>query len=177
MVVLAVVINILLSAYIFVLVLRGLLTLLAADLYNPLCQMIYRLSEPAMVLVRMLYRRRGKIDIGCWLLAYILMVLKFFMLASILGQAIHIHVLLMAGLNRLALTVINIYIFSLIVLIISRWFVSPMQQLKSPLLNLLQTLTAPLLRPLRLLFSITKPFDFSAMVGLFVLSGLSLFLR
>ena len=172
------IIDVLLSLGILVFLLRVLFTLVATDIYNPLCQFIYRITEPLLSSIRPFVRSWGNIDIVCLLLAYALSVLKKILsMGFVFDGSIRFSTLLITSLVELTQTMIHIYMFSLIVLAISSWFITPTQRLSSPLLSILHALAEPLLRPVRRALSNTGPIDFSTMIAVFALYILSSFLQ
>lgn len=158
------------SLYILVLLVRGLLTLVHADFYNVLCQFVFRITEPPLSYLRPLVGSWGSVDWSCWIFAFLLEVLRFLTLSWLFDSpAFTPGVLLPVTLIYLTERVINIYMFSLVILAVSSWFITPIQRMNNPLLSILHAITEPLLRPVRRAFSITGPIDFSVLIVFFLL--------
>ncbi len=165
------------SIYALVLILRAMLTFVQASFYNPLSQFIFRLTERPLSVLRQFLPTVGRVDLSCWLFAYIVKVSESGFLILIRKGIIPFEQLLLVGIIQLAQTVIHIYIFVLIIIAISSWFISPIQRTNNALFVLLHELAEPLLQPIRRSLSITGPVDFSIMIALFGLYLLLVVLR
>lgn len=155
------------SVYALVLILRAILMFVRADFYNPLSQFIFRLTEPPLSMLRSFMPASGRIDLSCWLLAYAVKVSELGLLILIRRSSIPFDQLLLIGLVQLVQTVIHIYIFVLIIVAISSWFISPIQRMNNTLLALLHDISEPVIRPVRRALYVTGPVDFSILIVLF----------
>ena len=158
----------LLSIYIFALLVRALLTLAAADFYNPISQFLVRFTNPPLIWLRKFIPSFNRVDLSCWLFAYIVKLTQLMLIILLQGYETPLQPLLIVGLIQLTETVLNVYIFALIILAISSWFMTG-SQYYNPAMALIYTLVAPLLNPLRRRLPSTGPFDFSVMVLLLLL--------
>ena len=167
----------LLSLYMLALLLRFLFMLIQADFYNPLSQAIVQITQTPVKFVRTFIPTFGRVDLACGLLACGVKTLELFLLGLIQGKIWPLAVLLVVGLIQVAETLIYIYIFALIILAISSWFIIGRQALNHPLISLLYSLTTPILAPVRRIIPASGGIDFSPMVLLIALYLLLTILR
>lgn len=155
--------------YIMVVMLRILLQWLRADYYNPVCQLILKLTDPvANPLKSFLPGVRG-IDLGLIALLIGLELIKL-VLVSLLGYGAlpNIIGLLVLSLAELCLSLINVFFYAMIAVIILSW-VSPGN--RHPIIDLLHLITDPIVQPVRRIMPPIGGFDLSAIP---VLIGLKL---
>lgn len=167
----------LLSLYALVFLLRFLFMLVQADFYNPLSQAVVKLTEGPVGALRRFIPPVGRADLACWLLAYGLKVLSLVLIGLIQGKVWPLAPLLLIGLIQLGETLIYIYIFSVIILAVSSWFMSGVQAFSHPLIFLLYSLTSPVLAPLRRFMPSAGVLDLSPLALLLVLYLLLIILR
>ncbi len=167
----------LLSLYALAFVLRFLFTLAQADFYNPLSQAVAKLTQAPLSGLQKFIPPLGRMDLACGLLAYGLKVLALFLVGLIQGKLLPAAPLLIIGLIQFAETVIYVYIFSLIILALSSWFMSGVQAFSHPLISLLYSLTSPVLAPVRRVIPTVGAIDLSPLVLLIALYLLLTILR
>lgn len=167
----------LLSLYALALLLRFLFMLVQADFYNPLSQVVVKLTEAPVGALRRFIPPVGRVDLACWLLAYGLKVLALVLIGLIQGKAWPLAPLFFIGLIQLGETLIYVYIFSVIILAVSSWFMSGVQAFNHPLVSLLYSLTSPVLAPLRRFMPAVGVVDLSPLALLFLLYLLLIILR
>ena len=170
-------IDVLLSLYLLVFLLRGLLTLVQADFYNPISQFIFRISEPVLSVLRPCLPPVGRFDFGCWGIAYAIKLAELLLIGFIQGQQWQVTPLLIISFIQLAEILIQVHIIALVILAISSWFVQGAQALNHPVIALIYGITAPLLNPIRRLLPSTGPLDFSVLVALILLYFILTILR
>ena len=150
--------------YILIVVLRFLLQLVRADFYNPLSQFIVKATNPLLIPLRKIIPGVFGIDMASVLLALVLQMIAIQLLAAIGGYgALGITYLLIAGLYKLLLLVLNIYFFSFIIMVIISW-VAPHSH--NPVLSIISSLTEPVLRPIRRVIPSMGGLDFSVMIAM-----------
>ena len=167
----------LLSLYALTFLLRFLLMLVQADFYNPLSQVVVKLTQPPVAALRKFIPPVGRTDLACWFLAYGLKVLALVLIGLIQGKLWSLTPLLLVGLIQLGETLIYVYIFSVIILAVSSWFMSGVQAFSHPLISLLYSLTAPVLVPLRRIVPSVGVVDLSPLALLLVLYLVLVILR
>ena len=117
-----------------------------ADFNNPLSQFIYRTTNPVLAPIRRVVPNWRRINIAGVLLAWLAMLLKrvlLFALIGVMAKPLGLVVLALAELLDFVLLFYIVLIFGWSLL--SMFSVDPRQ----PLLKLVGTVVAPLLRPLR----------------------------
>ena len=154
----------LLSLYALVFLLRFLFTLVQADFYNPLSQAVVKLTQAPIAIIRKFIPMIGKVDLPSLTLAYGLKTLTLFLTGLIQGYSWPLLPLLIVSLIQLTETLIYIYIFSLLILAVSSWFINSMQANNHPLISLLYSLTLPIITPLRRILPSTNIIDFTPLI-------------
>lgn len=163
------IVDTLFSLYVLVLLIRSLLVIAQADYYNPLSQFIVRITEPPLFPLRRLVPPVGRVDLSCWLLAYAVKLGEIVLLMLIQGQSWPTSALAAVAAIQIAETVIHVYIFALIILAVSSWFMSGVQQLHHPVISLIHGLTGPVLEPVRRVVPPVGILDFSVLIAIFLL--------
>jgi YggT family protein len=81
-----------LSLYMWVIVARAVVSWVNPDPYNPIVQFLYRVTEPAMALVRRWLPLRGLgIDLSPMIIIAAIMFIQAFLLKSLLDLAIYLR--------------------------------------------------------------------------------------
>jgi YggT family protein len=154
---------------IFIFIMRFLLQLVNANFYNPLSQMIVKLTNwPRHILGRILpvYRR---LDSSTLIFLLILELAKFLLLFALQTNAMaNISGVLLLAVADLLSQIINVFFYTIIIGAILSWVHAP--QLHT-LWELTQQLTNPLLRPVQKILPPLGGLDLSPLV---VLIGLKL---
>ncbi len=136
-----------------------------ADFHNPISQMIYRYTNPALRPLRRVLPNWRRINLAAVLLAWAALVLKRLLLFALAGFVPGV-----AGLLLLALADLFDFVLLFYIVLVFAWSLLSMfaTDHRQPLMRLAETLVAPLLRPLRGRL-IAGSFDFAPMVVLIVL--------
>lgn len=152
--------------YIGVIMVRVLLALVRADFYNPLSQAIVSITNPLLVPLRRVIPPIRQIDLAAILLMLALQLLELW-LRRMLGDPTvgYLNIFIQAPYHLIKL-LIYIYMFALIVQAVISW-VAP--GLHNPMASLLNSLTTPLLRPLRRVIPPAGMIDLSPMVAIILL--------
>lgn len=161
--------------YIVILLLRFLLQQLGADFYNPVSQFIVKATQKPVFLARRVIPGLRGIDLATLSLVLVFMIIKIYLIsvledyyASAIG-IINIDsmlTILFLSLVEVTILCINVLIFSVFVQVILSWL-NPDPY--NPVTGILNTLTAPVLRPARKLIPPTGGIDLSpvaALIGL-----------
>lgn len=150
--------------YILIVMLRFLLQLVRADFYNPLSQFIVKATNPLIIPLRKVIPGLFGIDIASLILALILQMLAFFVMAMIAnGATIPLLTLVSASAFKLIELVLNIYFFSFIIMVIISW-IAP--HTHNPIMSVISSLTEPVLRPIRKVMPSMGGLDFSVMIAM-----------
>jgi len=133
--------------YLMVMLLRFLLQLTRADFYNPISQTLVKLTNPLVIPLRRIVPGYGGIDLASLLLALILQMLMIALLVALqTGALLPVLPLIMASLIGLAASLVKIYFFAILAMIILSWIA---QGGNNPALRLLFQLTEPVMAPFR----------------------------
>jgi YggT family protein len=155
-------------AYILIVVLRFLLQVVRADFYNPLSQFIVSATNPILIPLRKLIPGLFGIDVASIALAIMLQMIALqllFLLAG--GGGIYpLLPLVFGSAVKLVGLVLNIYFYSFIILVVISW-VAPHTQ--NPAISVVNSLTEPVLRPIRKHMPSMGGLDFSIMIAMLVI--------
>ena len=157
-------IQFLITLYLYGFLVRLLLTYHQADFYNPVSQMLARVTDP-------LYRpvRRVVPSVRGWDLALLVIALVLELINLYAGGAMQLEVsflgLVLFALAQIIVMALNIYLVSLIVVVVASWV--RLSAGADPFLSLVRSLTAPMLMRIRGILPDTGILDLSPMVALF----------
>lgn len=159
--------DIALSFYVMILMLRLLLQLMHANYYNPLCQFVIRLTTPIIKPMQNWFHTWHGIDTAVLTLIVVLTALKFLCLGwLIFDQTPKLLGVVVWVLGDILISVIHLYIY----LIIGRVILSLLHNPQlAPVLEVLYQLTEPALRPAKRFLPIIAGFDISPLVVALVL--------
>ncbi len=149
--------NTLIDLYVMVVALRFIMQAVRADYYNPLAQFVVRASNPPLMVLRRFVPGFGGQDIAAMVLCLALLVAKLFLFkalglsTSVAGYGMNLAgvmpllIIYLAAIDLLALF-FNIFFFAIIIQVIISW-VNPGSY--NPVSGLLDSITDPLMRPVR----------------------------
>ena len=154
--------------------LRVLLQLVKANFYNPISQLIWKVTQPVtMPLVRLVPRIRN-IDTPAVLVLALVAVLDIWIVASLYGQSLEFsRILGLAALKVISLG-LRIFTLSLLVVTILSW-VGP--GVSNPAANVLWSLTEPVLKPVRRVIPLVAGLDLSPIPVMILFQALDTWMR
>ena len=147
--------------YTLIVLLRFLLQLVRADFYNPLSQFIVKATTPVLRPLRRYVPGIGGIDMSSLLLAWMLKTIELALIYLVSGLGFLLLQSIVLAIPELIALTINIFLFSILILVILSW-VNPGGH--NPAASLLYDLTSPLLTPVRRRMPNTGGLDLSPMV-------------
>jgi len=148
---------------IFLIVLRVLLQAVRANFYNPICQLIYKITNPVWLPLRRVIPAWRSIDIAGIVLAYGLELIKILMKTLFGGVKLKVAGLLILGIAEL----FDFLLMLILWMIIIRTLIGLIGADRShPVTPLLYQLTEPLLKPIRYRLPVFSGFDFSPAVAI-----------
>lgn len=159
--------------YVLVVMLRFLLQLLRADFYNPVSQLVVKVTTPVLRPLRRVIPGAWGLDLASLLLAWVLTAIELALMAGLVGIGFHPLAPLAWAIAELVALVLNIFLFAIVVQAILSW-VSPGRY--SPASAILDSLTTPLLRPLRRVIPPVSALDLTPMAAAFGLVLLKMLL-
>lgn len=162
----------LLGLFTAVVLLRFLLQWMRADFYNPASQFVVKVTTPVLRPFRQLIPGYRRIDLASLVLAWLVKGLELGILALILHPQVNLLGALVWALPELVNLTINIFIFTILIRVIMSWL-NPGPY--HPLMGLLDSLTEPMMRPVRRMLPEFGGLDLSpalVMIGLILLKML-----
>lgn len=160
--------------YILMVLLRFLFQLTRADFYNPFSQFIVKITNPLLLPLRRVIPGFGGIDVASVVLLLLLQMLKIFLLAAIGGFALSLALIAIFAVFQLLQMIIWVFIIAIFIRIIASW-IAPYS--RHPVMDLLYSLTEPLMRPARRLIPTISGIDLSPIAVLLALQILLLFVN
>lgn len=146
------------SLYIILILLRFLMQASRVNFYNPICQAIVKLTDPPIKpLKRLLPAFRG-VDFASLVVALFAQIIAVCLIQMLRGYVPFHPTYIAWSMVGLASTILDIYFFSLIVMVIASW-IAP--QANHPAMELVMQLTEPLCAPARKLLPPMGGLDFS----------------
>ncbi len=152
------IINTLFNLYIMLVLMRFVLQWLRADFYNPVSQFIVHATTPLLKPLRRFIPGFGGQDIAALVLALVILIIKYLLIramgagiieignaAASIGSA-SIFGLLLMGSAEIIATLLNIFLFAIIIEVILSW-VNPGGY--NPVIGLIHSVAEPALRPFR----------------------------
>ncbi len=155
-------INFAFGALIALVVLRVLLQLVRANFYNPVCQFLYKLTNPVLMPLRKVIPAWRTLDVAGVLLAWLLTAIKLALLYALAGPSLGIAGLAVMALADLIDFVLMLYLGLILVRVLLS-FVSV--ERSNPIVPLVIQLTDPVLRPIRRRLPAPGGFDLSPMIA------------
>lgn len=155
------------SLYIGAVLIRFLLAWSRANFYNPLSQTLVKITNPVLVPLRRMIPPIGKLDTAAVVLALGLMIMKVLLLLGIKGAGVNLPVVILYSLVEILRTIIWIYIIALIIQAVMSWVGNTYG---NPLADILNSLTEPLLRPLRGIVPTVGMLDLSPLAAILLLN-------
>lgn len=160
------VVNTAFGLFIGAVMLRLLLQWVRADFYNPLSQAIVKLTNPLLRPLRRYIPAIGRVDTASVVLMLVLQLINLWLAIALSGGSGALGGLLVMALAELLSKLLYLYTFAILVQVIASW-VSPGG--RSAALDLVDSLTSPLLRPLQERLPPLGGLDLSPMLALVLL--------
>lgn len=143
---------------------RVLLQLVRANFYNPICQFLYKLTNPVLIPLHRIVPNWRNLDIAAVLLAWLLCVIEWFLLLTLFGRMPGIAGLALLALGELVDFTL-LFVFGVVLVRALLSFLSV--ERSNPVVPLLYQISEPVLRPIRRLLPAFGGLDFSpAIAGL-----------
>ncbi|WP_455380443.1 YggT family protein [Acidihalobacter prosperus] len=162
-------INALFSFYIIIVLLRLLLTLVHANFYNPISQFVVSLTNPPLRLLRRVLPPVGRLDTASIVLLLALQAAEVYIMGLLQGITLPAGIVFLVAIRELLLLLVYIYIGAIIIQALMSW-VTPMSGSYHPAANLLDSLTSPLLTPIRRVVPLIGMIDLSPLIALLLLN-------
>jgi len=154
------------GSYILAVLLRFLLQWARADFYNPLVQVLVKLTNPPLLPLRRYIPGYRGLDMAAVVLMLLLQLLELLLIAWLFGQPVTVSGLLVRALAELLDLLLTALLWAVIIQAILSWFNPDVRQ---PVVRLLYQLTEPVLRPARRLLPPFSGLDLSPLLVIIVL--------
>lgn len=153
----------LIDLYVAAVMLRLLLQWVRADFYNPLCQFLVKVSNPALLPLRRVIPSIGRLDTASVVLMLALEMIGIWLISSIGSSEMNIQQIVAFSALKLMMTLLMTYFFLIIVSVILSWIG---QGTRHPVVPLIYQLTEPVLRPIRKFIPPIAGLDLSPLIAL-----------
>ena len=167
-------IKVVFGLYATLVVLRFLLQMMRADFYNPVSQVIVKLTKPLLNPLRRVIPGVKGMDVASLVLAWLTLTIEQLAILGVAGTGFHPLAAALLAVPELISLIINVFLFAVLIQVIMSW-INPGGY--NPALELVERLTEPLLAPARRLLPPISGLDLSpmlVMLGLVVLEMLVL---
>ncbi len=146
--------------------LRLLLQWVGAPFHNPICQAVYRFSNPVLMPLRKILKPHRNIDTAAALVVVVVMLIKAAVLLFVWQRPASLSSVLLLGTAELISLLLTVYFWLVLIHVILSWVGS---QARHPAIDLVRRLVQPVLRPWRRLLPVVGGFDLSPMVLIVIL--------
>jgi YggT family protein len=159
-------INALVGLYLIAVLLRVVLQAVRADFYNPICQFLVRVTNPALKPLRRFVPGFMGIDMAGVVLLLAVQTLELLVISWITGPPLQFPGILLLAVAELLRLLAYLYIFSIVIFAVLSW-VNP--DPANPVVPLLWRITNPVLAPARQLLPSMGGIDISPMLVIILL--------
>ena len=159
--------------YLILVLVRFLMQVSRADYYNPICQVVVRLTDPAIKPFNKVLPRILGIDFATLIVALLIQVVAISLVMLLTGNLIFHPTYIGWALVGLASMILDIYFFALIAMVIASW-IAPYSD--HPAMSLIIQLTDPICAPARKLLPPMGGLDFSIILVFVVITLIDTFL-
>lgn len=147
--------------YILAVMLRFLFQLVRADFYNPLTQVLVKVTNPPLIPLRRIIPGFKGIDFASILLMLVLQAIVLLIIGMIKGVSFQPVGLAVLSVTKLLALTFNVFFFSILIQVIISW-ISPSSY--NPVVALVHSLNEPLMRPVRRIIPPIAGLDLSPLV-------------
>ncbi len=165
----------LLGVLLFAVLLRLLLQLVRADFYNPVSQLVVKVTNPLLRPLRRLIPPLGRLDSSSVVLALAIQCVTALLVFALAGYPAPNPLRLLAwGVIGVCALLVNMYFFAILAMIVLSW-VAPHSH--HPAIALLHQLTEPVMAPVRRLLPPLGGLDLSPILVFLAINVLEILLR
>ena len=159
----AILIEVVFGLLVSLFVLRVLLQLVRANFYNPICQFVYKATNPVLTPLRRVIKPVRNLDVTGLLLAYLLECIKVWLLLMLGGLALGPAATLVLGFAELLGFFLMLYFVLILARVVLSWVGRDSYH---PVVPLIAQLTQPILAPIRRVMPELGGFDLSPMLAM-----------
>ena len=150
----------------YILLCRFILQMLNVDFFNPVSQAIVRITDPPLKPLRRLLPSSKKFDLAAFLVAFSFQLLHLLLAALIYKSNINLSGTVLIGLANTLHKMLNLFTFSILGYVLISWLSHGGY---NPLLELIKSISIPLLSRARRLLPSLGGLDFSPMLAIILL--------
>ena len=143
-----------------------------ADFYHPISQLVVRITEPPLAVLRRIIPDIAALDTAAIVLMILLQMLAWTVIGALTGAMPSAIALLALSLAELVSMAVSLLFFSILIQTVLSWFNAD----RHPTVILLHSINAPLLRPVKRLLPTNARLDFSPLIVLLGLKILEMLL-
>ncbi|MDA0788989.1 MAG: YggT family protein [Proteobacteria bacterium] len=144
--------------YFILTMLRFLMQVSRADYYNPICQAIVKITDPAIRPLRKILPTVRNVDFATFTVAFLVQIIAVGLVMALKGGPLFMPLYIPWVLLGQFSTILDIYFFALLIMVIASW-IAPFSA--NPALTLVHQLTEPICTPARKLLPPMGGMDFS----------------
>ncbi len=160
------------SIYILAVMLRFIMQWARADFYNPLSQLLVKITNPPLKPLRRIIPGWGGIDAAAIVLMVILKAIEIGLVSTIKGLSFGVGILILTAVSELIGLAIMLFIALIIVSVILSWIGQGSQ---NPIVGLLHQMTEPVLSPFRRIIPPIGGLDLSPILAIVSLQIIKIF--
>ena len=157
------------SLYLAALMLRALLEAVGADYYNPVCQILLKVTEPLVAPLSKLIPRVGRFNTAAVVAMIAIQTVAVLVVSAISGFSPDPLQALIIGLFRLVRMLLVMYMVLIIAEVILSWVGGAMRH---PIIPLIYQLTRPVLAPIRRVIPSIAGLDLSPLIAIIAIQFL-----
>lgn len=162
-------ISTLIDLMVVAILMRLLLQWVRADFYNPLCQLLVKITNPLVVPARRIIPSIGKLDTASVVVIVVLELIEIFVINILRDGGLTTQYLLLFTFKKLLFILLITYFVLIIARVIVSWVA---QQSRHPLIPLIYQLTEPVLKPISRIVPPISGIDLSPLIALIALQFL-----
>jgi YggT family protein len=153
----------LLDLFITAVMLRLLLQWVRADFYNPVCQFLVKVTNPALLPLRRVIPSIGRLDTAAVVLILALEIFGVWVVSRIAASPLAPAHIVLFSITKLLATLLMTYFFLILAAVILSWVGA---NLRHPVIPLVYQLTEPVMRPIRKIIPPIAGIDLSPVFAL-----------
>ena len=155
----------------FALILRLLFEIMRVNFYNPVCQVIIKITDPILKPLRLIPSYLGRVDLIIIILATAITAFKIYLPYVTTGFEFSMNTLIVASFGKFLDEIFTIIWWCVIIGAIGSWF---MAYNSHPIFTLIDEICEPLYRPIRNIIPATSGIDFSPIILLVAIKVLQM---
>lgn len=154
-------IDVVFDLFLIVVILRLWMQAARVDYYNPMSQFVVKVTNPLVVPLRTILPSKGKWDLACLALAFLVAIAKILLLTKgLLGLIPSVSDLLLMSVALVISQFLSVLFWLVLIMALMSWFT----QGYHPIMAMLQQLTQPFLAPIRRIIPPIGGLDLSVLV-------------